>query len=119
MGTDKHPAPSQLAANRFGQERTAIDGETRIMSDNSTNNPNQDAGDARHPGPAEKSVSAKKVETNHKNAQKSTGPRTEAGKAKAASNSYQHGFYAKNLFLTPEQVAKDKPGHLDVAKGFR
>ncbi|HWO27338.1 MAG TPA: hypothetical protein VNO32_00920 [Candidatus Acidoferrum sp.] len=89
------------------------------MSDNSTNNPNQDAGDARHPGPAEKSVSAKKVEANHKNAQKSTGPRTEAGKAKAASNSYQHGFYAKNLFLTPEQVAKDKPGYLDVAKGFR
>ena len=118
LGNDKYSASSQLAANRFGQERTAIDRETNIMSDNTTNSPNQGAGDDLHPAPGKKSVSTKKVEANRKNAQKSTGPQSEAGKAKSAGNSYQHGFYAKNLFLTPEQVAKDKADYLTVAKGF-
>ena len=88
------------------------------MSDNKTNGPNQDAGGSLRPAPGKKSVSAKKVEANRKNAQKSPGPQTEAGKAKAAGNSYKHGFYAKNLFLTPEQVATHKPDYLTVANGF-
>ncbi len=46
-----------------------------------------------------------KTEANRKNAQKSTGPRTESGKAKAAGNSYKHGFFAKRLFLAAEQCA--------------
>jgi hypothetical protein len=118
MGTDKYSAPSQLAAKRFGQERSAIYREAIIMSDNRENNPNQGAGDDQHPVPGKKSVPTKKVEANRKNAQKSTGPQTEAGKAKSAGNSYKHGFYAKNLFLTPEQVAKDKADYLAVANGF-
>jgi hypothetical protein len=118
LGTDKYSASSQLAANRFGQERSAIDRETIIMSDSTTNSPNHGSGAGIHPAPGKKLISAKKVEANRKNAQKSTGPKTEAGKAKAAGNSYQHGFYAKYLFLTPEQVAKDKLDYLAVANGF-
>ena len=62
-------------------------------------------------------VSPKKLEANRLNAQKSTGPRTDEGKAKAAANSYQHGFFAKRLFLNMEQWAKDKADYETVAKG--
>ncbi len=88
------------------------------MSENVPNNPNQDDCGGASPTPEQKPVSGKKVEANRKNAQKSTGPRTSAGKAKAAGNSYQHGFFAKNLFLTPEQVAKDHADYVAVAKGI-
>jgi hypothetical protein len=64
-------------------------------------------------------VSAKKLEANKKNAQKSTGPRTEDGKAKSATNSYVHGFFSKHLFPTAEQAAKDKSDYLAVADGIR
>jgi hypothetical protein len=64
-------------------------------------------------------VSARKLEANKKNAQKSTGPRTEEGKAKSASNSYVHGFFAKHLFSTAEQATKDKSDYLAVAEGVR
>jgi hypothetical protein len=64
-------------------------------------------------------VSAQKLEANKKNAQKSTGPRTEDGKAKSAANSYVHGFFAKHLFPTAEQAAKDKSDYLAVANGVR
>lgn len=89
------------------------------MSENRENNPNQGAGDDQYPAHSKNSVSSKKVEANRKNAQNSTGPQTEAGKAKSAGNSYKHGFFAKNLFLTPEQVAKDKADYLAVADGFQ
>lgn len=70
-------------------------------------------------GPAEgRQVSSKKTEANRKNAQKSTGPRTESGKAKAAANSYKHGFFARRLFLNIEQWAKDKADYETVANGF-
>jgi hypothetical protein len=62
-------------------------------------------------------VSPKKLETNRKNAQKSTGPRTEEGKAKAAANGYKHGFFAKHLFLNMEQWTKDKADYETVANG--
>jgi hypothetical protein len=45
-----------------------------------------------------KSVSARKLEANRKNAQRSTGPKTEQGKANSASNSLVHGFFARKLF---------------------
>ena len=62
-------------------------------------------------------VSPKKLEANRLNAQKSTGPRTEEGKAKAAANSYKHGFFAKRLFNT-EQWTKDKADYETVASGL-
>jgi hypothetical protein len=63
-------------------------------------------------------VSPKKLEANRMNAQKSTGPRTEEGKAKAAANSYKHGFFAKRLFLNTEQWTKDKTDYETVASGL-
>jgi Natural resistance-associated macrophage protein len=36
-------------------------------------------------------ISQRKLEANRRNAQKSTGPRTKAGKAKSAHNAYKHG----------------------------
>jgi hypothetical protein len=62
-------------------------------------------------------VSSKKLEANRQNAQKSTGPRTESGKAKAAANAYKHGFFAKRLFINTEYSAKDKPDYETVANG--
>ena len=49
------------------------------MSDNTTNSPNHGAGASLHLAPGKKPISAKKLEANRKNAQKSTGPKTEAG----------------------------------------
>jgi len=71
------------------------------------------------PGAGKAPVSLQKLEANRLNAQKSTGPRTEAGKANSAANSYQHGFFAKRLFLNIniEQWAKDKADYETVAKG--
>ena len=40
--------------------------------------------------------SQKRIEANRRNAQKSTGPRTDAGKAKSATNSTIHGFSSLN-----------------------
>ena len=44
-------------------------------------------------------VSARQLAANHANALKSTGPRTAAGKAKAAANALASGLYAKLVVL--------------------
>jgi hypothetical protein len=64
-------------------------------------------------------VSAKKLESNKKNAQKSHGPTTEAGKAKSANNSFKHGFYAKRLFPTAELEKKDREDYQSLLTGLR
>ena len=46
-----------------------------------------------------KPVSDKKIEANRKNAKKSTGPRTPAGKARSASNAFKHGLLAQHILL--------------------
>jgi len=43
-----------------------------------------------------------KIETNRANAQLSTGPRTEAGKAASSQNARKHGLTAKQLAIQPE-----------------
>src|SRR5262245_5091770 len=42
--------------------------------------------------------SARKIEANRRNAQKSTGPKSEAGKAIVAQNSFKHGMYCDDPF---------------------
>jgi hypothetical protein len=66
----------------------------------------------------DKPVSPQKVEANRLNAQRSTGPRTEAGKAKAAQNSYKHGFFALRLFPNDKLCAQDGPDYEMVYRGL-
>jgi hypothetical protein len=55
-------------------------------------------------------VSAAKLEANRRNAQKSTGPRTEEGKKNSSLNATKHGLRAETLVLRDEdpQVLEDR-----------
>lgn len=46
---------------------------------------------------------AAKAETNKKNALRSTGPKTPAGKAKVSTNAVKHGAYSEALFMLLEK----------------
>src|SRR4051794_7775752 len=48
--------------------------------------------------------SDKKMEANRQNAQKSTGPRTEEGKAKSRRNALKHGLTSEGTVLPPEDT---------------
>src|SRR5262245_46658738 len=50
--------------------------------------------------PPERSTSAKKIAANRRNAQLSTGPRTQAGKDRVRWNALRHGLTAKHLTLS-------------------
>jgi len=45
----------------------------------------------------------KQRDANKRNAQKSTGPRTEEGKRKSSLNGLRHGLFAKNYTMTPDE----------------
>jgi len=64
-------------------------------------------------------VSSRKLEANRRNAQKSTGPHTDAGKAKSSANAYKHGFFSSRLFRDEAQRAKEEPEYLAILDGFR
>lgn len=102
--------PIQTGQSPAAPQADDNDDATRKAASPSSSGPIPDAGKAP--------VSPKKLEANRLNAQKSTGPRTEEGKAKAAANSYRHGFFAKHLFLNAEQWAKDKADYETVADGI-
>jgi len=51
-------------------------------------------------------ISAKKRRANRRNARKSTGPRTDEGKAKSKMNATTHGFFCADLVL-PGEVAEN------------
>src|SRR5271170_6535374 len=48
-------------------------------------------------------MSELKIESNRANAQFSTGPRTEEGKARSAQNACKHGLTAQQLLIKPEE----------------
>jgi len=50
----------------------------------------------------------KQNEANRSNAQRSTGPRSDSGKARAALNNFQHGIYAKSPIAPGEDPAQRK-----------
>jgi hypothetical protein len=55
-------------------------------------------------------ASAAQIQANRRNAQRSTGPRTEAGKARVRLNPYKHGARAKVL---PPVLPHEDPKELD------
>ena len=48
-------------------------------------------------------ISSQKLEANQRNAQRSTGTRTPAGKARSSANALKHGAYAQQLLLPDEK----------------
>jgi len=50
-------------------------------------------------------TSIQKIEANRRNAQKATGPRTEAGKRRASQNALKHGLLARATLLRDEDPA--------------
>jgi len=55
-----------------------------------------------------------KIEANRANAQASTGPRTEEGKARSSQNARKHGLTAKQLAITPE----DRQAFDEILAGY-
>ena len=53
-------------------------------------------------------ISSRKIESNRRNASKSTGPRTQVGKRMVARNALKHGFFSKCL-LIPHSDGKEDP----------
>ncbi len=53
-----------------------------------------------------------RAEINRENAQKSTGPKTEEGKAKSSQNRFKHGVYSKQVVAPGED-----PAELDELRG--
>jgi hypothetical protein len=97
-------APPWLASNmeeRNEQQRQVEESaDTRICS-GSIGRLNSAAPQAKQP------ISQKKLAANRANAQRSTGPRTPAGKARAARNSLKHGFCAQHMLRELSGGAED------------
>ena len=51
-----------------------------------------------------KLVSPAKVAANQANAQLSTGPKTDEGKARSAQNTLKHGLSSGEVFVKPEEI---------------
>ena len=74
----------------------------------------QNENDQKRESP-KKPTSQRKIDANRANSKHSTGPKTEAGKAKSAENSYKHGFFAARLY--PNKELRD--GDLDHFNAIR
>ena len=55
---------------------------------------------------SKKPVSPRQLRANRRNAQRSTGPRTEPGKARSSQNATAHGLFCKELLLPGEDSAE-------------
>lgn len=54
------------------------------------------------------STSEKQIQSNRENAQKSTGPKTDDGKATVAQNAVKHGLYATKSILNSPHITEDR-----------
>jgi hypothetical protein len=60
-------------------------------------------------------ASARQIAANRANAQRSTGPRTAAGKAAAAGNARKHGLFAKEVLA----MGEDRAGFAELGRCLR
>jgi hypothetical protein len=67
--------------------------------------------EARKLAEKQQPISEAKLAANRANAEKSTGPKSEEGKARSSRNSFKHGLYSKQLVLPGED-----PAALDALK---
>ena len=65
-----------------------------------------------------KNASAKKIETNRRNASKSTGPRTPTGKRTIAKNALKHGFFSKWLLVAHPDGKEDPSEYQNFYAGI-
>jgi hypothetical protein len=64
-------------------------------------------------------ISLKRVEANRRNAQLSTGPRTEEGKARSRYNALKHGVLASALLITEGAAAEYSGVFQELLDGLR
>jgi hypothetical protein len=117
--TPSDPAPTDVpkpSVTDVTPDTSAKNAETFNVSDDSgaassASTPEDQAADAvENSIPEEisaKTSSPRKQESNARNAQFSTGPRTAAGKKKSSMNALRSGTYARHLFATAAQWAED------------
>jgi hypothetical protein len=65
------------------------------------------------------SASLKKIEANRRNALRSTGPRTEAGKNQSRRNALRHGILASALLITNEEGSEYAAEFNELVGGLR
>src|SRR5437016_1841857 len=70
-------------------------------------------------GPERKSASDRKRTANRTNAQKSTGAKTPAGKARSKMNAIKHGLLAEELLITIGELTEDPEAFGQLLAGLR
>ena len=64
-------------------------------------------------------VSLRKVESNRRNSQKSTGPKTTTGKKRVSRNAVRHGFFSKFLLIQHRDGKESQNEYDDFYTGIR
>lgn len=64
-------------------------------------------------------VSLRKVESNRRNSQKSTGPKTATGKKRVSRNAVRHGFFSKFLLIQHRDGKESQDEYDDFYAGIR
>ena len=65
-----------------------------------------------------RTVSSRKLEANRRNARKSTGPKTTAGKKRVSRNSTRHGFYSKWLLVQHQDGEESQAEYDELYAGI-
>ena len=64
-------------------------------------------------------ISFAKVEANRRNAQRSTGPKSEDGKRNSRNNAFKHGILSSDLIITTGQGAEDSDEFAELLDALR
>jgi len=82
------------------------------LANNNGQKPNQPVRAGAGEASGKPTASSRKIEANKRNAKKSTGPKTVAGKKRVSKNATKHGFYSKHL-LVQHQDGEENQGEYD------